>query len=190
MKNQLVDPLFTERSTLEFLNKLLTHLFTAELPKAVHHAVISYLGGVRNKTENGLVKVVLDAIKDLGNEIGSKFHSLVVDLRIVTTREVDALKRTGALLFLFGVGLNTQFTSLIYNPHIAARQLFNGAGVCIEDSHQRHPLTGKGDDFIVFVVMARPNSIGVSQHKPHTVSGRTCDGKSTVPLIGAFVKNT
>src|SRR5210317_513381 len=87
-----------------------------------NHPVETNLSSVWNKREHGILHFTIDKFYDPWNKPAAQFYTLVVDVFIVSTRKVDALKRTSfKSCWRFNL-INRYFPMMLHNKGISRRQ--------------------------------------------------------------------
>ena len=62
--------------------------------KPLNHPIVTYLCGVRDKARNSVFKIVFDRFENLGNNLLPQGLSLLVDIDVVSTTEINTFERT------------------------------------------------------------------------------------------------
>ena len=139
--------------------------------ETIEHAVESHFGGVGNKGENGIARLAVDGIMDGLHELLAKFLSLLIDVAVGTTTEIDALE--GALgISLSGYDfLNRTPPVLIDNQRMAGGQFDDILALQAKRGLQDGALAGQHDDFVVHVIEGRTDAPGVANGK-HLAAAR------------------
>ena len=139
--------------------------------ETVEHAVESHFGGIGNEGEDGISRLAVDGIVDGLHELLAKFLSLLIDVAVGTTTEINALKRALGISFSGYDFLDRTPSVLIDNQRMAGWQfddiLTFQAKRCLQDG----ALAGQHDDFVVHVIECRTNAPGVAKGK-HLAASR------------------
>ncbi|HBE97488.1 MAG TPA: hypothetical protein DDW68_09990 [Verrucomicrobiales bacterium] len=91
-ENQIVEPFLREFSPLQGFQNIRTNFFTSIETQAIHQTIISCLRSIGNKGEDRLIKVMSNRLHNLIHESRTHRLALLVDLRIISPREVNLLE--------------------------------------------------------------------------------------------------
>ena len=73
-------------------------LFIQIIVQPLKHTVKCHLCRIRDEREDGMVEVIINRFQDVRNQFLTQLFSLLVNIRVTASREVDPLERTGFLL--------------------------------------------------------------------------------------------
>ena len=136
-------------------------LFHAVLADAVHHAVVSHLGGVGDVAEDAVFHVLVDALQNGIPQLEAQLLTLTVNVAVVATAEVDAFEGTGCQ----GTGsddlLETDFPRRIDHQGLPRSQFLHLGGSDGECRLEHWTLAGHYDHFLVLIEEGRTDAGGV-----------------------------
>src|SRR5690606_15614019 len=131
---------------------------------------IGHFRRVRNETEDRVIKVVVDCVEDLRTKRRAESFALLINVRVVSARKIDSLKRAGGALARRDERLFTVGSVLFNDDGVSRRNFTNLVGIEIESGHQRRALGGNGQDLVIFEKMTRTNSIRIAKDEHVAVS--------------------
>lgn len=158
----------------------------AVLAEAEHDAVVGDFGGIGDEGDDGIGKVVVYGVEDLGAEPAAEFLAFVVDFGVVGAGEVDALEGAFCGGALFGVAGDGEGSVAFDGGDVAGLELVDVFFFGIEDGHERGALGCEGDYFIGLVVGAGADSGGVAEDEGVSIADHAGNGVAAVPGFGGF----
>jgi len=112
-----------------------------------------------------MLKVLINRLKYGLGQSTPQLFPLQVNVAIIPATEVDTLKRTGSPRSRIRKWLYTSVTVRFDYQRLTRWQLLDFTNVYFQRGLYRRPLTSCHNNFFIFIVICRPDTIGVSYHK-------------------------
>ena len=200
----LVGDLFAPRPTAEYeavdggivelalgqgFAELVADLGAAAHPQFFHQPVPGYFGRVRDVGEDRLIMVVADEANHLVGEGGAEGFPFGVDVRVVTAREIDALKGAMPPFAWWVDGLHRMAPVGLHDERGAGRELLDFGLGRADDGHECDALRGDGDQVVRADEPAGADAVRVADDEGVAVADEAGDGVATVPVLGRLAEN-
>ena len=129
---------------------------------SLDHTVKAHLSGVWNKREHGVIYITFYLFNQFWNQTATQLNTLVVDVSIVSTREVDALERTRFVVERLLNLLNTDIAVMLHNNGRPRWQFIYLVRLNVQRRLDYWALRSHHHNLIVVVIEGRANSGRVS----------------------------
>ena len=182
-QNQFIQQRLIQRARRARLQNRRLHLAASPRSQLRHQPVIRGLRRVRNKTKNGVRPIVADGSANLVGQSPAQRLPLAVNVHIVAARKIDALEGTGRPWQRRRERFRADRSPALDHDHVAGSHFLDLLHREIEHRHQRRPLRGKRDHFVILKIERRPNARRVSRHESIAVADLTAKRVAAVPLL-------
>ena len=145
------------------------------------HTEVGHLGGIGDEREDRMVEVMINGTKNRLHQVLTHPFPFLINIYIATPREVDPLKRAGAIGFGSYDLLRVPLASLIDEDRLASIQLMDLLHMYVHDGLDHGALRGQHDDLIVGVVESGTNAPRITYAERLATAGNATNHEPTVP---------
>ncbi len=156
---------------------------------SLDHTVEANLSRIRDEAQHRIFYIAFHLVEDFRDESTAQFYALVVNVFIVSAREVYAFEGTGIVGQRLLNLLDAHIPSLFHHNRSTWRQLLYGIRRQVHGGLDHRTLRSNHDDLIIVVIEGRANSRGIAQHEGIAVTHHSGHGISAVPFFGGATQN-
>ena len=145
------------------------------------HSEVGHLGGVGDKREDRMVNVMINGTKDRLHQVLTHPFPFLIYIHIAAAREVDPLKRTGAIGLRGHDLLRAPLAQLVDKDRLAPIQLMDVFHMHVHDGLDHGALRRQHDDFIVGIIKGGTNAPWIAHAERLAATGDATNHEASIP---------